>query len=584
MPLPTKTFQPLRRVHGVLAVLICLAAIFQALPLRADTPAPVRPKKVFAHYMGCWPVATGPILYSRKTLYQSFKADSSDKVTRLGGHVRNFDLAPFEMELTAEQSADLEIRRAMRIGIDGFAVDAWAGGDDARRTLDAMFKVAEAKKYPFELTVCLDPCCGASLVGTVKELLEKHGKSPNLARRDGKPLVFGYMSSCYGMGPVMGKTDDKLSETERKDQAEKLRVTAEGWKIMGEEYEHAAKQIGQPIAFHYCMTYFFLNVNNALVKHGMLTEAAGELAKHVQAVGGFVWLGPEQDAIGKAVKAQGAEWSNPVGHYQKENIPFECYTPAGTEWMGCWESAINSDATLLQIITWNDYGENTNIAPAYNTRYDIYDLTGYYIAWWKAGKPPVPDHDRVYLNYHKYPKGAKIFPFHSMFGPHDYAMEVITILPKPATIRLPGRKVEYEAPAGFCRKQFPLTAGPVIAELLRDGKTELKLESPEPVTDRPFREDNGLVCWSTEDERHWKADFGDVKPFWYSEYGDIDGDGLPNWFEMYYYGKWLDFSTATKAKPTDDTKSGKTNLKAYLEQTDPTQKPAPDEPEDEGKL
>jgi hypothetical protein len=539
-----------------------------------------RPKKVFAHYMGCWPAASGALLYGRQNLFTSLKADSADKTMRMGGHVRNYDLVPAGRALTAEQSADLEIRRALRIGIDGFAVDAWAGGDDARRSLDALFKVAEAKNYPFEITVCLDPCCGADLVGTVKELLAKHGTSPKLARRDGKPLIFGYMSSCYGMGPVMAKTDPKLSEGERKAAAEQLRLSPEGWEIIGQAYAQAQKEIGQPIFYHYCLTWFFLNIDKAKVKPGMLTEAAGIIAKHVGALGGFVWLGPEQDAIAKAAKAAGAEWAPPVGHYQKENIPYECYAPAGTEWMGCWDGARAGDATLLQIITWNDYGENTNIAPALNTRYNLYDLTGYHIAWWKTGKAPVPDHDQVYLNYRKHTKKAVITPFKACFGPRDFALEVITILPTPATIRLPGRDVTYDAPAGFFRKQVPLTAGPVIAELLRDGNTVIRLESPEPITDKPFREDHGLVCFSTEDARHWQADFGDTPPAWYSEYGDMDGDGLPNWWEMYYFGKWLDFATAGNAKPGDDPDDdGKTNLQEYQERTDPKFAPPPEEPE-----
>ena len=291
----------------------------------------------------------------------------------------------------------------------------------------------------------------------------------------------------------------------------------------------------------------------------------------------------------------------PVGMYQKENIPFECYVPKGTDWMHWGRGAFDQDATLLQIITWNDYGENTSVAPGWNTRYTLYDLTGYEIKVWKGGKEPAPDHDRVYLIYRKYPPGAKIFPFHAKFpGIEPGVIEVLSILPKPATIRLPGRAAEYEAPAGFHRQQFPVTAGPMIAELVRAGKVELRLESPEPIADKPFREDNGLVCWSSEEERLWKEDFGDTPPFWYSEYGDKDKDGLPNWFEMYWFSrergfkpkrtdddllegndavrhsKWLDFSTATNAVPNADPDGdGKMNLEAYQGQTDPTAGAAP---------
>ena len=148
-----------------------------------------------------------------------------------------------------------------------------------------------------------------------------------------------------------------------------------------------------------------------------------------------------------------------------------------------------------------------------------------------------------------------------------------TILPEPAKVRLLGRGPDYDAPAGFFRKQFPVTAGPVAVELYRGGKRVLKLTSPEPVTDRPFREDNGLVCFSTEEDRHWQADFKDAKPFQWSEYGDVNNNGLPNWFEMYWYGKFGDISTAN-ACPNPDAKAvnGQTLLECYRNRLDPTAK------------
>ena len=96
-------------------------------------------------------------------------------------------------------------------------------------------------------------------------------------------------------------------------------------------------------------------------------------------------------------------------------------------------------------------------------------------------------------------------------------------------IRLPGRNIEFDAPAGFFRKQFPLRPGPVSAELVRDGKVLVRFKSPELITDKPFREDHGLVCYSSEFMKDWKDDFGDDAPLLYSEYGD-NGHGLPNWF------------------------------------------------------
>jgi hypothetical protein len=210
----------------------------------------------------------------------------------------------------------------------------------------------------------------------------------------------------------------------------------------------------------------------------------------------------------------------------------------------------------------------------------------------------------VYLTYAKYPKDATGWPFQIQMR-STRALEVLTILRTPATVRLPGRDIQYDAPAGLHAEQFPVTAGPVVAEVVRDGRVAVRLESPEPITDRPFREDNAMVCFSTEFERHWKADFGDVPPLLYSEYGDADGDGLPNWFEMYWFSKdrgfkpavsdnpdelldgpkhhpvtrWLDLATATLVDPKSDADGdGRSNLEEYLGRTDPTvpeSKPGP---------
>lgn len=581
------------------------SALFVTLPPKREN----RPheKKIFAHYMGCWPAGTGPIYLQRQNEGKELRHEArSGTAAYFGGHVRNFDLVDPAKQLTVEESADLEIRRAMRIGIDGFAIDAWAGQDSAKQTLDVLFKVAEAKNYPFEITICVDSTCGGDIVGSVKELLEKHGKSTKLARRDGKPLVFGYQSVWSSYNRLLKYAVESSGASEHFDEhLAEMRMTPLGWHIMGQALTEAAQRVGQPVFYHYCLSSFFLNTKPG---KDSLPESAAILSQYADAVGGFSWLGPQQPDIAKAVRAGGAEWSMPIGMYQKENIPFECYVPKGTDWMHWGKAALEQDATLLQLITWNDYGENTCIAPAYNTRYTLYDLTGYEIKLWKDGKEPVPDHDRVYLIYRKYPPGAKIFPFHAKFdGVDGGVIEVLTILTKLAKIRLPGRDAEFDAPAGFFRKQFPVTAGPMIAELLRNEKVELRLTSPEPITDKPFREDNSFVCWSSEEERLWKEDFGAAPPFWYSEYGDADNDGLPNWFEMYWFSKergfspkvpendllgdkaptrfsrWLDFSTATFADPAaNPSGDGKTNLQHYRDQSDPTKPPKPGMPDNSG--
>jgi hypothetical protein len=121
-------------------------------------------------------------------------------------------------------------------------------------------------------------------------------------------------------------------------------------------------------------------------------------------------------------------------------------------------------------------------------------------------------------------------------------------------------------------KQFPVTPGAVSAELLRNGKSVLSLTAPELIASNPFREDNGIYSFSTDYGADWKLDFPGVQPLHYSEYGDADNDGLPNWFEMYWQkGKWLDFKSQEALNPSDapEGSGGRTYLQSYQQRKNP---------------
>lgn len=550
-----------------------------------------RPQKIFAHYMGCFPIGNRGISpgYVRSKA-PAVRHDSEKFENAIGGLVRGAPLLPDGVAgLTLEESADLEIRRALRAGIDGFAFMAIAGGrENVFPVMDAMFKVCEEKDYPFEITWALSSLDKS--VEAIDHILARHGQSPKLARRDGKVLMLGYQSvfsGIEGAREIFSRRypDVKVDSPEERYSPEFLRLLREGFRTRLEE------RFQTPMYFQFGFGALFYGMQGKPAEERPWPEVIGYLAEGFEAINAFHYgSGPDDyDAVARAVTARGAEWGEPM-MYGYENLLWQGYRPRsfplepGSDAIRRgWENARRNHSTLIQFTTWNDYHEATSLAPTSDTRYGLLDLNAHFVAWWKTGVEPVPDHDKVYLLYPKYRHELSTYPFHNRSPWRSTEplnkLEILTLLTKPARVRLPGRNTEWDAPAGLSWRQVPLTPGPVAAELLRrnwHGRRQvvLRLDSPEPVTERPYREQHSMVCVSTEDERHWRADFGDMPPtpLRRGEYGDLDGDGLPNWFEMYWFGESVaDWKSATLAVPdADPDGDGQSNLEEYAAQTNPT--------------
>jgi hypothetical protein len=100
------------------------------------------PRKIYGHYMGCFVAGSGAIHWHATSGLETMDAPHSisreeDPLKRnlgawarsnVGGTYRNFALAPQNRALKIREAAELEIKRAMRIGLDGFTFDAGVGG------------------------------------------------------------------------------------------------------------------------------------------------------------------------------------------------------------------------------------------------------------------------------------------------------------------------------------------------------------------------------------------------------------------------------------------------------------------------
>ena len=112
---------------------------------------------------------------------------------------------------------------------------------------------------------------------SIQYLLEKHGKSPKLARRDGKPLIFGYQSVLLGIGYGM-----KLAERPEWKGKEKIfpipphfgQRRRDGT-YLGEAMEDMEKHVGQPLYMHYCLSAFDYGVDHKDLTPGDASQGGG---------------------------------------------------------------------------------------------------------------------------------------------------------------------------------------------------------------------------------------------------------------------------------------------------------------------
>jgi len=151
-----------------------------------------------------------------------------------------------------------------------------------------------------------------------------------------------------------------------------------------------------------------------------------------------------------------------------------------------WMKAIQNNVPYVQVITWNDYSESTEISPSSGTQFLFYDLATYYITWFKTGREPTITRDAIYYSHRRQivapgmvvQPGDRPMQLRGATPVHNQ-IELVALLTRPAIlqIEIAGKRFERRVRAGLATLQVPATLGRPVFRILRNDHTELEKTS-----------------------------------------------------------------------------------------------------------
>jgi len=360
-----------------------------------------------------------------------------------------------------------EIRLAQAHGLDGFAMDfgEWcnAKGEPTRyvANMDNMFEAAKQLGTGFKLL--LTPEYSVQPVDlNVEHMVKRYYDHPNAMRHEGK-----FCLSSYGMG--------------------------------GNAYDAPLKKLkgeGKEI--------FFIPLSG-VGRHEMAQSVVNGLRlcqePHVDGIWRFAcddspWgiVNTNANLRFAALRSGKLYMAGIAPYYNSANVR-DMQGLRG--YAAIWEGIIRDNADWTEIVTWNDYNEDTNLMhykwkldwdkATYNRDGSYLDATAYYVSWFKAGAPPPIAQDKVFFAYRDrsrwlvkaWDAEKKAWHIHTMgkwpfTQIHDDVRDCVyftAFLTAPAELGVTvGRQTKtFEMSAGVTHGEVPMAAG-VPQFVLRRGR------------------------------------------------------------------------------------------------------------------
>lgn len=423
-------------------------------------------KKVFAHYFSPFPLSIDnqPPDADYYATHYLRPAGENGKFYEGGGFIneRPVPQAPRPDDGWEEANLEVEVRRAAAIGLDGFTYDLLATSgthwDRLTKLLHAIPRAVPTFRVLLTIDMTAEDFGGTDETArnAIVTSVPRVAGDPSMWHLDDGRLV---MAAFYATGGASQRS-------------------AAFWKSTLDAL--AAK--GVSVAFVPMPTGDWRSDTDALLAANVPVYAPTTWAYRTPA---STYAGAES---AERAHAKGLAWMNPVGPQdgRPKDRSYVEFENSKTFRQG-WDAAITGGADLVQMITWNDYSEDSEISPSSRTNHAFYDLTGYFTAWFKTGHAPPIVRDALYYVHRTNPanatvtKGKPFTTFNGTTGRDE--IELLGFLTSPGTLEITigGATTSQDVPAGIQSFRAPLAAGTPTFRLRRNDQMIVELVSASPI-------------------------------------------------------------------------------------------------------
>lgn len=416
------------------------------------------PRKVFAHYFSQFPTSIdnrdpATDYYARG--YLSVQGENG-KHAAYGGYARQRPTPrPPRPEADWQQRDRMdEVRMAIDIRLDGFCYNMLSLTGRHWDRLPALLDAAQAVDPGFKIMLMPDMWAMRGVgVDHLQAALLKVVAHPSVFRTDDDRVVIAPFNGHAKPPAYWAQLRDGL-------RAEGIEIffmpTFQGWWKYLEDYD--------PVSDGF--TDWGAGTVDE-VRRGDRSKAPAVVRERT----GKPWMAP--------VRPQDFRPRSSVYHESRNSELFRAM----------WSVAIDHGAEWVQLITWNDYSEGTEIRPSTKTGSAFYHLSAFYAQWFKDGAMPELERDAIFSFYRVHSTEAQPDPQQQAkpfrrSGEACNELELLAFLTAPGRLEIEvgGALTSQDAEAGITSFKVPLREGTPVFRLVRDDGVVLELTGQDSIS------------------------------------------------------------------------------------------------------